>query len=304
MADITAARYNNLQARINEVLGNGSGTTGYGQILTSSQVIAPSGATDADLITAEDMINLYTDMVKARVHQVGPPAPTEIAQVAVSDLVYEDDPVGKTGIVQFDNFMTTLENDKLLVDTNSQTSTETAGTVSNSRTSAWNGTITHEFTVTFADANIRRHFFNAGGQILLSANITGGSGDKTNNWRAVLQNMGTVKLTYTNTTTTAPLPNSTITTTSIGNYDLTGTYQTIFSKTATGTYSDNDYTVKAKQNNAAQIQIRIEFNDDAGPNPNYDENVNGTLSSNIQIIRPTGDNVEVVAPSFANISTL
>lgn len=304
MADISAARYNNLQARINEVLGNGSGTTGYGQTLDSFQVIAPGGTSDVDLIEADHMINLYSDMIRARVHQVGPPPPTNIAQVAPTDLVYEDDPVGKTGILQFENFMTILENDKLIVDTATQTSTETAGNISNSRSTSWNGTITHEFTVTFDNANHRRHFFNAGGEILLSANITGGSGAKTNDWRAVLQNMGTIKMNYTRTTTTAPLPNATITTSNIGNYDLTGTYRTVFVKTASGTYAANDYTVKVKENNASQIQVLVEFNDDAGPNPNYDENVNGTLTSSIQIIRPTGSNVEVKVPAFANISTL
>lgn len=304
MSDISAARYNNLQARIQEVMGTGSGTTGYGQILQSYQIFAPGGNTEADIVDADHMINLYADMIKARVHQVGPPPPNDIAQVTDTDLVYEDDPVGKTGIVQFENFMTILENDKLLVDTASQTTTEAAGGISNTRTTEWNGTVTHEFTVTFNDANHRRHFFNAGGEILFSANITGGSGDKTLNWRAVLENMGTIRLNYTRTTTSAPLPNSTITTTNIGNYDLTGNYQIIFTKTATGTYSANDYTIKAKELNATSIQFRVEFNDDAGPNPNLDENVNGVLASNIQLIRPTGTNVEVVAPAFTNISTL
>ena len=38
MADITAARLNNLQSRIELILGQGSGTSGYGQTVTSSSV--------------------------------------------------------------------------------------------------------------------------------------------------------------------------------------------------------------------------------------------------------------------------
>ena len=49
MAEITAARINNLQSRIELILGNGAGQNGYGQSLSSDQVSNAS-----DVITAED----------------------------------------------------------------------------------------------------------------------------------------------------------------------------------------------------------------------------------------------------------
>ena len=63
MADITAARLNNLQSRIALILGTGSGTSGYGQTVVSSQVNNTS-----DIIDADDINNIYTDMVKTRIH--------------------------------------------------------------------------------------------------------------------------------------------------------------------------------------------------------------------------------------------
>ena len=59
MAEITAARLNNLQSRIEIILGVGSGTSGYGQAVVSTQV---NNTTD---IVDEDNINkINTDMIK------------------------------------------------------------------------------------------------------------------------------------------------------------------------------------------------------------------------------------------------
>ena len=55
---ITAARYNIIRARIAAVLGLGSGDEGYGQAVTSKTISA--GKT----VTATDMEDLYSDMVK------------------------------------------------------------------------------------------------------------------------------------------------------------------------------------------------------------------------------------------------
>ena len=65
MAIVTAARYNALQAKVANVMGNGSGTFGYGQSLESSQVAAST------IIDSEHMADIYTDMINARVHPVG-----------------------------------------------------------------------------------------------------------------------------------------------------------------------------------------------------------------------------------------
>ena len=66
MANITAARINNLQNRISLVYGQGAGQSGYGQTLVSSQVSSLDST-----VQAADLNNIYTDILNARVHQVG-----------------------------------------------------------------------------------------------------------------------------------------------------------------------------------------------------------------------------------------
>ena len=56
---ITAAQYNDLQSRVNSIMGTGSGQSGYGQALASAQV------STGNVVTAEHMDNLRTDINKA-----------------------------------------------------------------------------------------------------------------------------------------------------------------------------------------------------------------------------------------------
>jgi hypothetical protein len=121
MADITAARINNLQSSIALILGNGSGQNGYGQTVTSTPV-----NNTGDVVEAIDMNAIYADILKARVHQVGA-GDISIAQVvqnlntvaeATSAFVDDDgvtatDPEGiKKGILDFEALMTQVQADK------------------------------------------------------------------------------------------------------------------------------------------------------------------------------------------------
>ena len=62
---ISAARYNNLQARVGNLLGVGGGNIGYNQAVASSQVA------DEAIVTALEMNQIYSDLVKIRTHQNG-----------------------------------------------------------------------------------------------------------------------------------------------------------------------------------------------------------------------------------------
>jgi len=127
----------------------------------------------------------------------------------------------------------------------------------------------------------------------------------------MLSNMGTIKFGRTDTTCTG-----TGTTTTIGNSDLTATYQTIFTKAGSGNYAENEYEIQARfstvdsQDKVLQFTVRFEDNDagdqQAGvePGPAEDEDVTGTITSTIQQLRATGSNVEVTTPSYSNTSEL
>ncbi len=304
MSDISAARLNNLQSRLELILGNGSGQSGYGQTLLSQ----PVSNIDGSLITAGDINNIYADMVKARVHQIGT-NPTEIAEIIANlNVIAEDtgfsvgddgitvvDPTGsKKGILDYENLMTQVEADKFLAHS-SQVTLESG--ITSQRTAQWNGIVFHEFTVTFNNADHRRHFFNTGGSIRFSGNNSGAVGDKGKDWNLLLTEVGSVTFNYSST-----FPTSSGIGSAIGNYGLTDTYQTIFTKVGSGTYSGvyagNIYTIKARAPSDSTIQFRIELND-VVTDPIVDNNVDGRLLSNVQHVRANSAAVTVPAPTYS-----
>lgn len=273
---ITATDYNTIQSRINTIM-----STDYGQSMQSGQVSV--GATITDTQTD----NLRIDITKAFTHQQG--SGPSITDVADGDLIEA------ATINQYSSLMTTVEANKFLIGSG-QSSVE-AG-ISHARTSAWNGTLEHRILVTFGSGTARTQYFNAGGELRFTANQSGGGTSIDIDWRNMLSNMGTIKMNYTGTTSTG-----TGTESSIGGLDLTTSYQQIFRKTGSGVYAANDYIVQARYSGSNAIQIRIYFQDDKGGNPNFDENVGGTLTSSLQHLRATGSNVSVPAPTYTNQAT-
>ena len=288
---ITAARYNNLQSRVATILGTGSGDDGYGQSLESSQVAA------AEIVTATHMSLLFNDISAGRVHQTNT-APSEIALIVATDVIEDSNSVNKKGVAQFGNLTTTLENEKFLIDTNQGTA---EAAIQGQYTVDWNGQLDHIVNVTFTDTNHARQYFNAGGEVRMSANIAFvGTEAKTINWATILSNMGTVKFNYTATSSTGSGTGS-----AIGYHDLTTSYQAVFDKAGSGQYTENHYIIEVKGNTAPNPDIltfRINFNDDDPTDPGTptDEFVKGTLTSIITQFRPTGVNVAVPTPTYAN----
>lgn len=301
---ITAARYNTLQARVATVLGKGAGNEGYGQAVTSSQVSANT------TIEATHMSDLYTDMRKCRIHQTGS-IPAEIASIAIADTIEDSNATNKKGLAQYEALSLDIVNDRLLIAAG-QASVEDG--VESFTDTDWNGTIYHEVTVTFQAYSVtngdgsttsitatdhRRAFFNAGGEILFSGSLASGGGAIDTDWRNLLNAAGTIRMSYTQTTNGSEG-------TLIGHADLTTSYQTIFTKTASS-YAENDFTIQAKEDSSggAVLRFRIYFNDDKGPNPNFDEAVTPRTTSTVQVNRPSNTNsVDVNKPVFATARTL
>lgn len=295
---ITAARFNNLQARIATIMGTGGGAEGYGQQLSSSTAISGS------VIRAADMAGLYGDMIRARKHQIGT-IPNTISTIISGDLVNDDNsaPYDTDSFKAFEEMMLDIENDKYLLSSSEAT---LASLTSSSTNTPWNNTIFYEFTVSFPGYTLpggtrinaedhRRAFFNSGGEIRISANVSGGTGAKNDNWRSVLQNIGVVRFNYTETTANAGTGSL------VGNFDLVDgdPYTQIFIKYADpGAYTENNYRVFARSLSDTRIQFKVEFRDDDVGDPNFDEVVNGTTSVSVQTYRATGSSVEVEAPNF------
>lgn len=298
---ITAARYNIIQARIAAVIGLGSGDEGYGQARASSTVAV--GAT----ITAQDMANLFSDMTKIRLHQTGA-VPTEIASPAIGDTVEDSNNTSKEGYAQYEALSITCQSARLNAAAN-QLGLQ-AGT-SSTRSASWSTDINHTFTVTFggyavtngdgstttiSGAEHMRVFFNAGGTINLSGTIGSGNTTINNDWRNLMTSVGTVVFGRSTTSNGSVGTN-------YGYSNLPSTFTTIFNKTATA-YSANDYLIEA-QKNGAVLTFRVTFNEDKGPNPNFDEAVTATTTSTAQMNRPNNANsVNVPAPAFNTTDNL
>jgi hypothetical protein len=299
---ILASDYNTIQNRVAVILGTGGvnpsggsdATYGYGQSPASSQVTAGNS------IAASHMINLKADLESLSIHQTGAVYSPALTTIAAGGTISASD------WTAYSNAAVALESSRFTAAgaQMSLSASDLAPTTSN-----WNGTVTHIFTATFGSANAARAFFNAGGEIRINpSNSIVGGGTKGGAWGTLLDSFRPVRFNYTNTTASAG------TGTSIGWYDLTNSYQTIFSIVDSGTYSGNDVQVSALcdvANNsggtATVLTIRIQYNDDGifGTTPPGDENVNGTLTSTIQNLRPlaatppAGATVTVSAPSFS-----
>jgi len=292
---ITASTYNAIRARVSKVVGFGDGAEfGYGQTLSSSLMA------DNDVITAQDMENLFNDIMLAAKHQSGNPptwttpdglnAPDtgEIIGVYAADLGPADPGTGKRtsinsvndtneGFLDFEQAAVQIEQNYLSIGPGAITA---AYGNERTRTSPWSTQITHIVTVKWDSYNHRRVWANAGGKIRFNANLTGGTsqpgnetatppGTKDEIWQTMLNTMGTISIGVQGTTTTGTgTPNTNL---SIIYTDRTinrswattspTNRATVFTKSGSGVYSENSYLIEAAEVDDNAIRFYISFND-------------------------------------------
>ena len=284
---IEKADYDTIKAKVDLVFGTGSGQTGYGQAITSPAVTAGS------TISAAQWVALRNDMVKARQHQTGGTIGTSSATDGANLLL----PASGISITealrnQFNLFSNTITSDKFSIGA-AQFSSE--GLITGSRSTAWNGTLTHTVTVSSTADNMR-YFFNAGGKIRVSANRSGGTASSKNTtWDTMFTQIGEFVFDYTQTTYTGSSASGSAT----GWFDLTTSNQLIGQKNApSGSYAENRYYVYARRDaGSTQLILTIEFQDNDVGDTQTDENVDGTLNSVVSQYRPSGANVSVTGPT-------
>ena len=285
--------YNSIRSTLDTVMGQNP--NGYGQVLSSANTSVGS------IITATQWLNLRTDLVKARQHQIGSAVGTGSSTDGRNLLV----PSSGTSITealraQFANMASVVVANKTSVDSDTvggQLSLETL--ITGTRSSAWNSTLTHNVTITGATsgdgaASNLRYFFNAGGSLRVSASITTGT-SKNNAWNTMFTQMGTFIMDATQTTYTG----SSATSYSVGFEDLTTSNQLIGEKLApAGAYAENRYYIYARKSaDNTQIIFQVEYRDNDAGDPYFDEDVQPTLTSTIAQNRPSGLNVSVATPT-------
>lgn len=289
---ISAYRYNVLFEAIENILGIPSGDTGYNQTLESERLPR------ARIVYAEDMNKLYNDYVSVYVHQNGT-LPTTI------NTVTDENEITESLYTAYETLYPLLFANRFDVDS-TQIDEEPAG-IDSVRSSTWGGSgtpqsITHEWKATFSSDNNLKGFFNAGGNLEMSFQMTGaGSDDKSQGWADMIDNIGNVVIDYTGT----QVSGSGLAQSNIGIYDLTSTYQKIYEKLGSGIYDNNDLFIYARKDGNI-IYIKTVLDDaSVGSNPGgagpVDEVVTGTITSFVRQNRPTGNYVELPSPAYQNI---
>lgn len=296
---ILATDYNSMRTNVTGIL-----VALWGQSATSSNVSAT-----VDSVTEDQLFDLYIDIQKVSVHQTGALDAT-IAAVSAGNTIGADTSFNfntstgtKTAITDgtlmgfndYINAVTTIQNFDDEVTGYPPPNFDISSPETSQRTTQWGGasevqSVYHVMTVTWTNASQRAFFFNAGGSIKFDASLTGSSGAKGTDWASMLSAMATIDFDKYATTASSGTPalNS-------GFDDLTSNYQIIFTKTGSGVYADNDYTISARLDGTTAVRFRIEFNDGdvgeggqgiGGVNDPIDETVTGTLTSNVRTSTP------------------
>lgn len=173
--------------------------------------------------------------------------------------------------------------------------TASGAKLTDTRTSAWTNTVTHEFSVTWQSDAERTSFFNNGGQIRISGSRVGGTSSIQNeSWDHLFSTMGIVIFDVNGTSATGTGVGSALTVDS-----LTSTYQTIFSRNSglTGLYSTDTYVISARKT-ATSLFFRITHSDSA--DGTVDTPVDGVITSLIDERRFTADD----SPVYTTITSM
>jgi hypothetical protein len=284
---ITAARYNSIQSTVANVLGTGSGDSGYGQALQSAQVAA------AQLIEDDHMNNLRLDIRKAALHQSNTYPTLNVVSTANT--------VDDTNVLNnsYANFETLANNINTNRNTISASRLDTVATASSyQRTTTWNATRVGNFTVTFASTNAARHFFNSGGAVQINMSVTAGTA-KNNNWNVLFgTNMGI--LTFANLASSRSGSDGTLSS-SVAYTTLTTTFQTVYTTSSAGTYSSNNFNIQVRFTDVSSLVIEFQITLNDAATGNIDEDVQPNLNINVNRRMANGaltDPITITAPVF------
>lgn len=288
--------------------------TDWNQTMRSADVVGGSTPGVSDTVESEQWRDLMLDIQSVHVHQTGS-VNTGLNHPSDGFIIAADTSTGYNqgtgarpavtggatmGFNDYEDAVTTISNYNpshlSFPDANFTSSTATSST----RTPSWGiGTATaptsiyHVVTATFASAAARNYYFNAGGRLAFSASMasigTGASQSKNQDWADMYTAMGTIRFDKFSTSGDSG------TSAGLGMDDLTSSYQLLFTKTGSGNYNDNVYTIEGRAVSTTVVRFRIQFEDGdtgtgnlGGPGTGtpIDEPVTGNVTSNFLSQRP------------------
>ena len=300
--------YNDIQTVIENVMGTGSGTRGYGQSVLSSQV------TESDVVTVNEYAALRYDIINAYKH-INNGTPSDVdAKVLGEKIRYDALPPNAEPV----NYWLSVVNS---IDATRQTLAPSGQRVSVNHTpspkeftGAWgasspvgsNPQLYCRVTCTWTTSESARHFFNAGSSLQFTSSRTGGSTTAQNtSWTTLLSTAGTrVFSGITPGTGTTPADGQNY-------FRLTNVAQVWSQVTASSPYALNEWTIYCKTNDgvtdnsagtSGSIVFDIYWNDnhfplggDAAtgtptqPSLGYGpDTVDGTVSLTVQTVKASG----------------
>lgn len=284
----TSPDYNTLRILINAVYADNSpgataeSTAGYGYGKTAVTAVAPG-----DVITAAQWNALFNVVETCAIHTGTSLGDVPSSDVAVGSVITAF-PNATTGLIKVIN---NLRLNKFNIAVGQYTTTTNGTKLQSQRTTAWIPQIVHEFTVDFGSYNNARYFFNSSSRIHFKFSRTGGTVNGHNTaWSTMMTDIDTVAMNRTVTTKTGTAG----TTTNTGFYNLTATYQNIFTASPIG-YPTDTLVIQAKSNATFGTTGVFSFKVIMTAQNAMD----GTITSNIDELRSTGA-VVITSPTFAS----
>jgi hypothetical protein len=274
------------------MIGTGSGTLGYGQTVQSSDVFTGNTITKAQW----DLIKF--DIINIKFHQDGNIPP--VVNVSVGD------PIGFGSSAPNTNYDIIL-NDALakrFLIAGSQS--VVAAKASQTYSSPWSIQAQATLTVTFANADQGRYFFNSGGKIRFVSSLVGAvSTAQINAWVNFLNAVG-------------PQGFGADTDPTVNYYTLTNSYQTYYQNFLSSSYAANSYKLEARCNvannssgTATQLELRVTLLDSyIDPDVAFGASfppadvVNGTLTIAVSELKASGQlqpsgTFSITSPSYS-----
>jgi hypothetical protein len=281
---ITTSEYNTFASDTNDVWGIGTGNYGYGQTNTIASVAVTNS------ITATQWTTLLSRIRSAANHQGS--SFTVPASVSTGNLIQIISPLATD--------IATIRTNRLNTGGANTTDTSNPNSVNASRNGNWQTACTHVFTVTFANnsgpsgngaQDAARQFFNAGGDIIISAARSGGSATTRNTaWTNLLTACGTITFGANFTSKTGGSGTPTTLASSTGYFQLTTTDTVIFKQFDTNAaYTSNFYQIAVRTDTITDPNSRggrgsvltftVTFQED--DSNTFQQVVDGTLTSSI-----------------------
>ena len=271
---ILDTHYNGFATSVNAVWGTGTGVRGYGQTTTVSSV------SDGTTISATQWTTLL-GRIRSLSDHMGKDANITIDTVTNPSA---GDTIGAFSTITTD--IATLDTAAALATLGAGFGSATTNVLTVSGT--FTGTVRQTSTLTFAGGNEARYFFNAGGKVEVSWNISGGTSDsKYDNWVALATACGTYQIFANTSGKTGGSGSVNTNNTNYGYFDMAESATIVFkqfedSSPYTASYIQLSVHMDANHgdglgNNGDQMTLKSEFVDAAADSTSYNKNIYNVL---------------------------